>query len=156
MTPIERFLNKIKQENMQLLIEALRSGRYTKHTKFLKDLKKDNCMCLMGVACDLSKIGRWLKAKSALESVDYTMFYITGKDFVATSLAEEVVAFFALSEKDPVMQKIEKMPLASTGNYEKISWSQLNDSQFIVGDKIRELSFNEIADILESYYIKDD
>ena len=43
-------------QHRQELIEALESGKYTQGSNYLH---KDNYYCCLGVACDISGLGRW-------------------------------------------------------------------------------------------------
>jgi hypothetical protein len=59
------------------LVAALRSGRYTKTTG---RLRRDNCYCVEGVACDVSGLGCWCRDYSAFAYVtEHSMSGITAQ-----------------------------------------------------------------------------
>lgn len=103
----------MNKENVAKLVAALRSGEYKQAT--LK-LRRDEGYCCLGVACDVSKLGKWEKGeywhyvindgvevlesemnllpKTVAESLDikegglFRYYYPNGREFMQWSLTE--------------------------------------------------------------------
>lgn len=54
-------MTEIKKQRVIKWIEALRSGKFKQGKIFLK---KDNCYCCLGVACELSELGQWTSSEN--------------------------------------------------------------------------------------------
>ena len=116
-------MNTQKQRRKEL-VAALRSGNYKQGNEFLF---KEGKFCCLGVACDISGLGRW-QIRPRSEDI----FLYLDKDSV---LPEEVMDYFGfvteLGQFTPEVTEDHDTTLA-----------YLNDES--------KLNFNKIADIIES------
>lgn len=63
----------VNRKNLNLLADALESGKYEQGQKILRDSK--NKFCCLGVACDISGMGVWTKREN-----DEYYTYLTRED----------------------------------------------------------------------------
>jgi hypothetical protein len=123
----------MNKANMRKWVAALRSGDYLQTQGALH---KDDGYCCLGVVCEISKLGEWVRAEfhEVVEDPHYT--YQIGYEAEHTHLPEPVREWLGVNSPNPLIK----------GNLHSIA---ANDSQG--------LSFNEIADLLEDYYdLKED
>lgn len=112
-------------ENMKAWVAALRSGEYKQGRSCLRSA--DGTFCCLGVACDVYAKGHgvgWILEETAEEEC-----LLLGEPAV---LPEEVVEWLGMDSSDPHVYNGESCTLA-------------NDTL--------ELSFAEIADLLEARYL---
>ena len=108
-----------QRQNRQTLIKTLRSGNY----KQIKDsLRREDCFCCLGVACDLSGLGEW----EVIYGVRFS--YIINEKEAISSLPSEVMDYYGFAN-----------PYGRYGIY-KQSLGKLNDNG---------VSFTEIANVIE-------
>lgn len=74
-------------ERAMELAEALESGKYQQTTG---RLRKSNSFCVLGVACEISKIGHW--------SDDLWPVYETDSTTIGTDLPPEVIDYFGFGD----------------------------------------------------------
>lgn len=139
-------------ENAQKLVAALRSGQYPQAKGALR---KAEGYCCLGVACDISGLGKWeVDPRSAPDPVDgsyiadrYVVRDETGKTICSdTSVLPYAVARWLDMEVGGAFEiPVSTMELRpededrETGNY--FALTELNDGG---------LTFNQIADVLEN------
>ena len=112
-----------QEMNRKAWVEALRSGEYEQTTGFLHT---DNGYCCLGVACEVSGLGRWKN------DVD-RQFYITNDDDRQTTvLPDKVRQWLGLYDNGGV---------AIHTDNSKVDLTELNDGG---------ASFEEIADKIEN------
>lgn len=117
--------------NIDLLVAALRSGRYQKTEN---TLRHENCFCALGVACDVAIANG---AAAYWDEYEYCVDRVTGEKRHGC-LPECVSKFYGLSP-------LGNFP-SSTGRYPNIS--TMND----LGD----LTFSQMADIIEKEFVNVD
>ena len=111
------------KENRQMWVNALRSGKYTQYKGKLTNVDT-TAFCCLGVACDISNLGTWIKLDN-----EKTCVYSTKSENYGHigELPTEVQEWLGLS--------------TSTGNHSISNLADLNDEG---------ITFTEIADIIES------
>lgn len=114
------------RENIRKWVDALRSGEYRQGYGRLRS-DGSNAYCCLGVACDVSGVGRW--TGSLYETDGEMPWGVSGLE-----LPNPVVRWLGLDDRDPYME--------SAGGD---SLSSLNDSE--------NWDFDKIADLLESEYL---
>ncbi len=118
----------MKFEIKQQWVKALRSGEYSQGHYQLRN--KNNQFCCLGVLCDLylkEKGGQWLDFKDNFNSWDYAI-HSPSQGEESETITPEVAKWAGLEECNP---KIKDEDLSE--------WNDFHD-----------LSFNEIADLIES------
>jgi hypothetical protein len=75
-----------QKEHRRLWVEALRSGQYKRAIGSLRD--KDRAYCCLGVACQISGLGRWYNTST---------YRVSAADKSSTHLPEEVRKWLGLS-----------------------------------------------------------
>lgn len=108
------------KEKAILLAEALESGKYKQCSGALRI---NDAFCCLGVACDISGLGKW----------DSTGVYLTKTDRCETVLPREVKEFFGFASHSGRSTQREI-------GIEPIELVDLNDS--------KKLSFKEIAKVI--------
>lgn len=119
-------MHTIYKENIQKLVDALRSSKYKQG---FAALKYDDCMCVLGVACDISNLGQWEHL-----TLSDTYCYMTPISSSRTHLPPDVIAYYGFPNDDP---RIDYGETTET-------LSNLNDSG---------LPFTTIANLLEEQYL---
>jgi hypothetical protein len=111
------------------LVEALRSGKYKQARGALRD--RQDCYCVLGVACDLSGVGVW-------NSDPKWWYYLSDKDYVSDRAAREVCAATGLVNQHGTC--VRGYYVAYSGN-EYRSLAGLNDAG---------ASFEDLATLIET------
>ena len=104
-------------EHRKLWVEALRSGKYKQTRKRLRD---ETGFCCLGVACEVSGLGRWVEGRFVLNGDEVTSASIM--------LPQAVREFYGIAHGE--------------GGFGKSGLTHENDS-------VR-ATFEQIADIIES------
>ena len=115
---------KKQKEHRERLIKALRSGNYKQAKGRLK--KYNLGFCVLGVACDVSKLGKWKDSKYNLNSNT-----VVGYSY---SLGDEVRDFYGFRTD------MGNFTFYTQFKYIHTSLAKLNDNL---------TPFNKIADIIE-------
>lgn len=119
-------------------VTALKSGKYVKCTSRMHAIVKGtHQFCVMGVLCDLAE-------KEGITRITHTVDLGDGMQSVAyddhfTMLPRKVMEWAGLNKQVPTI-----VVRADDGEEERISLAQLNDALM--------LSFNEIADLIDTYF----
>lgn len=121
----------INKERIKLLVDALRSGEYTQVRNVLK---KDGSYCCLGVACEISGVGKWKEA-TEFNSAAYTV----GESSNSATLPYAVADWFGWRLDNPFVKY---------GTSITTTLAELND--------VKGLSFEQIADVLEENFLKED
>ena len=121
--------SKINKKRVQNLVDALRSGKY-KQT--FGRLRKNDCYCVMGVACNVSQVVNWVNCHSGVMSEFYRY------DDCAATLPRSVLKYYGFNIDRSII------PVMKDGKEKSIA--SLNDSD--------ELPFSELADLIEETYLK--
>lgn len=111
------------KDNIRAWVGALRSGEYRQAQGALR---KGDCFCALGVACDLSGLGRWTAAG-----------YRTEHDLTSCRLPVEVQAWLGVPDGDPDLK---------VDDEHTVNVSALNDNA--------NYTFRHIADALERTYLE--
>lgn len=130
------------RENVRKLVEALRSGEYHQNSSSLRlELNGDVVRhCGLGVACDVSGVGRWAEGEGAAPG------YVTASERNAYALPLEVQRHYGFIHGNPLVylpphlrRRVEgyiHVPISGL-----VSLARLNDSAG--------LSHDQLADVLE-------
>ena len=120
-----------QKQHRRELVAALRSGDYKQGCGAL--LSIDTKFCCLGVACDISGVGRWQSQKPSPENGwDNTPKFLYFKDYAV--MPEEVMEYYGFTTSLGLFTE--------PGTRHSTTLACLNDE-----DK---LSFDEIANIIES------
>lgn len=114
------------KENIRKWVDALRSGKYKQAKERLRD---KNSYCCLGVACDVSGVGKW--QKDFWNSWEYAVYEAPG-DVNDLDLPKGVQKWLGIRLANP--------------KFKRVPASQLNDE---MGK-----TFEEIADYIEKKYLK--
>lgn len=120
------------------LVAALRSGKYAQTTGRLKDI--DGGYCCLGVACDISKVGKWASENETIAGT----YYLD----CDTDLPLKVREYFGFHSASGLIANL-------TEDIEIID--EDDEDNIIVGDNLIDLNdngatFNQIADIIEKHW----
>lgn len=120
--------------NLKKLLTAARSGEYEQTKCQLRDSRKPNCYCFLGLACEISGLGKWLDESDS--------YYLPNHDhqISQTRLTYTVAAWYGFRDSDPVINFPD-----NEGNEVNIIISRLND--------VYDYSFKEIADLIEKQFL---
>jgi hypothetical protein len=83
-------------ENARKWIEALRSGKYAQTHGRLQ--RASGGYCCLGVACDISKLGEWVKVDNVSKS------YVNGDESESSVLPQAVAEWLGISSSDGYFQ----------------------------------------------------
>lgn len=86
-------LTKEQEVNVYQLIMALRSGKYPQGKGHLKGIGSGG-YCPLGVACEISGLGRW-------RAMGLVLAFILKNDFAATQLPEAVRKHYGFKSRYP-------------------------------------------------------
>jgi hypothetical protein len=133
------------KENIRKWVDALRSGEYGQTTG---KLRRDDSFCCLGVACDLSPLGKW----ESLSSVGNLLYVLHKTDEEGEKIAHENdlphrVADWLGIDQDP-MVKTWGEPTGEAIVFDRGTMaflSDLNDDS--------EWDFDQIADAIERTYL---
>lgn len=137
-------------ENKQLLIEALRSGKYKQCYGYLRT---DDGFCCLGVACDVfikkTKKGRWKDKHKAIDnykfsqnSIDTATIYLI-PDVKNWYGFEDGRGKFSMKQKNEINKFIKNTyPVNFKGYNFYSSLTHMNDNK---------VSFHVIADVIEKF-----
>ena len=131
------------KERLRLWVEALRSGKYKQADR---QLKRGDTFCCLGVACDISGIGKW-------DGDEYLLPDGYAAEFSLPSAVTEWLGFaedrsddneVEIGEiTDPILNPYREL-IAHKSASPTITLAGLNDSG---------LTFNEIADVIERKWL---
>ena len=113
-------MEKMNPEVKAAWLEALRSGEYKQGKSQLKT--NDGSYCCLGVLCDISKLGEWVRGG----------YHVNDMDYASAFLPEAVKEWAGINSEDP-----------SYGNGIEDHLSYRND---------KGMTFAEIADIIEQNF----
>ena len=140
-------------------IEALRSDRYSKGKKTMRDL--NNNFCVMGVACDVSKQGKWTLNKSILESAceRHPLIYEAfddPDDWEYGALPKAVFRYYGFHfVKCSPYVMLSNVLIECPGYYGLTNISNINDSTPRENNDNLEYSFKAIANLIEQTYLQE-
>ena len=141
----------VNKENIQKLVDALRSGEYRQTGGMLR---RGDSFCCLGVACDISGLGQWKDYDGrAIGNTYYEYVYdIPGsgddRSHMGTAvLPTEVRDWLGVNEVNPeVNYVVEDDDGYDAGHMEIAGVASLNDDGY---------SFDKIADFFERTYLND-
>ncbi len=107
-------------------VPALRSGQYRQTTGILRE---GNTFCCLGVACDISGLGRWSAA----------FRYVVGGEQRSGGLPIAVREYLQIT----LDSDLGIIPVLRDRNEDKVILAELNDNGF---------TFNQIADVIECFW----
>jgi hypothetical protein len=129
---------KDDKKNLRKWVAALRSGEYEQGKGALH---LDGRYCCLGVACDLSKTGEWLRQESRNltgEVSAHSLTYRCGGEGSTTAMPPKVQEWLGIVGPDPMV---------------RVRWDT-NPLPLSAVNDIEGLSFSEIADLIEEKYLK--
>ena len=147
-------LKPVHRERIQLWCDTLRNSgdRYPKGDKVIRDI--NDCYCVMGVACDISKLGQWQYYQRSESQKDYLKecyIYSTGDtrdDWHYGALPTSVFEWygFHFADTSPYVNDNNVLVIDPNDSTALVNISYLND--------IYGFTFAQIADTLELSYLQ--
>lgn len=125
--------------NMTRFVEVLESGAYVQGTGTLR--KADDSYCCLGVACDISGQGEWLRSGSVEGKGVWK--YVTQEGYSSSDLPKKVVDWFGLKGGADYFWDLASLPLPGEGQF--MTGVRMNDSQ--------NASFADIAKAIRRDYL---
>lgn len=109
------------QENMTKLVKALESGKYKQATGTLRD---GEAFCCLGVACDISGLGKWVPDPRTGRGSDYGFLCSERGDVVAAVLPKSVRVWLGVAQSQLELNEW----YGGTSTKGMLSASSLNDN----------------------------
>jgi hypothetical protein len=130
------------KENIRKWVDALRSGDYQQAQGALRhDGADQDGYCCLGVACDISGLGRWVMVPED-DEYDFgpsARAYQVGEEYSTGVLPRSVAEWLGVSDGNPDVNYDPEGPYTLAG---------LNDGQ--------RLSFEQIADVIEREWLSEE
>lgn len=123
-----------KRERIQLLVDALRGKHKKKYKQTEGALRDSKGFCCLGVACDLSKLAKWVGGAEYMGIEDV--------------LPEDVIDYYGFEVDNPKVHDVHDESVLDEGFYREpslVSASVLNDDS--------QYNFKKIADCFEFTFL---
>lgn len=140
---------KCNRRNMTEFAETLESGRYRQGRHTLR--RDDGTYCCLGVACDISQLGHWMKPEPAHNEMNEGWTYVTMNGFASGTMPKAVIDWLGLESENDYHRDLDALPLSP---------SEVNDNgdsyQYATSLNDTGETFAQIAQRIRETYLTED